>query len=78
MTDRRDVFIMSGISREAFTETGVRLTTEDTDLEYYVHEHSYDLYGATPCNDKCTVVRMGKVERVTHSDVANPQRTQVS
>jgi len=74
----RHVFITSGISREAFTEHGVRLTTEDPELSYYVHEHRYDLYGAVPCNDKCTVVRTGRVEPVTHSDVANPRRTQVS
>ena len=81
MTERRDVFITQGISREAFTDTGVKLTLEDPGLEYYIHQHSYDLYGAVPCNDKCTVVRMGKVDSalaVTHSDVANPQRTQVS
>lgn len=81
VTDRRDVFILPGISREAFTDNGVKLTLEDPSLEYYIHQHSYDLYGAVPCNDQCTVVRMGKVDRVeliTHSDVANPHRTRVS
>jgi len=81
VTERRDVFITPGISREKYTEIGVRLTTEDPELSYYVHEHRYDLFGAVSCNDKCTVVRMGKVDSalaVTHSDVANPQRTQVS
>ena len=70
MTERRDVFITQGISREAFTDTGVKLTLEDPGLEYYIHQHRYDLYGAVPCNDKCTVVRMGKVEYVTLSDHA--------
>lgn len=80
-TNERHVYITSGISREAFTDTGVRQTTEDPDLSYFVHGHSYDMFEDTPCNDKCTVVRMGKVDRVeliTHSDVANPHRTRVS
>lgn len=76
--NERHVFIVEGISREAFTEHGVRQTTADPELSYYVHEHRHDPYGAVPCNDRCTVVRSGQVEPVTHSEVANSDRVQVS
>lgn len=74
-TEQRHVYITKGISREAFTATGVKLTTEDDKLTYYVHGHRHDPYGEIPCNDTCTVIHMGKVDKalvVTQSDDANP------
>jgi hypothetical protein len=82
MTEHRAVFIIEGISREAFIEAGVRATTDDPELEYCVHMHKYNPYGDVPCNDGCTLIAQGVVMTntvsVTRSDVANPHRTQVS
>jgi hypothetical protein len=59
--NERHVYIIEGISREAFMETGVRLTTGEEDLEYYVHDHKYSAYGDEPCNGRCTLIRQGLV-----------------
>jgi hypothetical protein len=66
MTDQRHIYITPGISRETFTEVGVRMTTKDTELDYYIHQHRYDMFDSLPCNHECTVIRLGKVERVVH------------
>lgn len=72
--NERHVFIVAGISREAFTEHGVRQTTADPGLLYYVHGHRHDPYGAVPCNCECIIVRAGKVEPITLSDDANARQ----
>lgn len=73
----RNVFILPGISREAFVETGVRMTVDEEDLNYYVHDHKHDPYGEIPCTDRCKLIRMGKVMEndlsVTLSDDAKSQ-----
>lgn len=74
VTEQRHVYITEGISREAFTDTGVKLTTGDSELTYFIHQHKYDPYGEVPCNDECTCVRTGKVEPalpITQMDDAN-------
>lgn len=75
--NERHSFIVAGIFREAFQEIAVRATVEDDTLSWYLHAHNHDPYGAAECNERCQVVRSGKVEYVTHSDVANPQRVRV-
>lgn len=57
----RHVFIQPGISREAFTTTGIKATTEDHELTYRVHEHRHDPHGDIPCNDRCTLIQRGIV-----------------
>lgn len=74
----RHTFVSAGIYREAFQDAGVRLTTEDPDLEYYIHAHKYEPHRAFKCNDRCQVVRTGKVEFVTRSDAANAPSDRVS
>lgn len=71
MTEQRHVFITPGISREAFVDTGVRLTNADPNLDYYVHQHRHDPYENLPCNNGCTVIHMGEQKGVTQSDDAN-------
>lgn len=69
----RHVFITPGISREAFSAVAYQATHSDADLIYYLHEHRYDPYDMLPCNEQCTIIRMGKVQSaddITRSDDA--------
>lgn len=59
--EERHVYISEGISREAFTDVGVRATAGRTDLIYFIHEHKYNPFGDTPCNDRCTLIQSGIV-----------------
>lgn len=75
----RHAYIISGVSREAFQDVGVRQTSADPDLSYYLHAHSHDPYVPSPtsnCNDACQVIRNGTVQSaplavVTQMDDAN-------
>ena len=72
ITEQRHVYIVPGVSREAFQDVGVRMTTEDPNLTYYLHAHGYDPFGGTSCNDRCQLVRRGIVAaNFTQMDVAN-------
>jgi hypothetical protein len=68
--NERHTYIVPGISREAFQDVGVQATIKDSSLSYFLHAHPYDPFGRTPCNDKCQIIRTGKVEYVTRSDAA--------
>lgn len=57
----RHVFILPGISREAFTDVGIQATMNDEDLNYYVHDHKHSPYGDIDCNERCTLIRGGQV-----------------
>lgn len=64
VTEQRHTYITLGISRETFVDIGCRATSEDPDLTYVVHKHSYDPYGETPCNGQCTTIRGGQVTQL--------------
>ena len=70
--NERHVYIVPGVSREAFSEVGYRETSKDSDLFYYVHGHRHDPYGGVPCNDECTFIHMGELHSVTQLDVVIP------
>lgn len=78
----RHVFIVPGISREAFTAAGQRATAADSDLTFYVHEHRHDPYGGVPCNSECTVIQRGiiahNVVDITLMDDAETNQSRIS
>ena len=66
-------YAIQGTDPAKFVEIGVKSTFEETDLEYFVHKHGYDMYGVNDCNAECKVIRSGTVERVvpvTQTDAA--------
>ena len=69
--NERHTYICTGVSREAFQDVGLRATTEDPTLTYFVHDHPYDPYGPIPCGDLCQVIRNGKSQFVTQMDDAS-------
>lgn len=63
----RHTFVSAGISREAFQDSGIKLTTQDDKLDYYIHMHKYTPVVRTPCNEGCQIVRHGEVAFVTQT-----------
>ena len=70
----RHTYVTKGISREVFREKGVKLTVEDPDLVYYVHDHSYVPFSGPPaCTARCEVIRSGEVTMVTRTEDVQPR-----
>jgi hypothetical protein len=72
--NERHTYISAGISREAFQASGCQLTLADDTLEYFIHAHDHSPYKDIECNEGCQVIRNGKVEFVTRSDVGADAR----
>jgi hypothetical protein len=67
MANERHVYVIPGVvSDEKYREIGVKATTEDSDLTYYVHFHRFDpvKHSGNTCNGRCESINGGRVERV--------------
>jgi hypothetical protein len=62
-------YAVEGTDPVVFREIGVRRTTEDTSMEYFVHDHQYSIDGSVSCNARCQLIKRGIVANVTRMEL---------